>query len=69
MAAAKGFRSGQKYIWRGRAIEFIARYPRTGKRPAKSIFKCMDFIGLMGLDDRGLVEFLDKELGEIEGAK
>jgi hypothetical protein len=53
---------GLKCRWHGRALEFIERV----KERRVNVFRCPDFVGLNGPDDRGLVEFTDHDLKEVE---
>ncbi len=60
-------RPGTKWRWRGRVLEFVERIPRHGRMAARNIFRCEDFVGLDGPEDRGLVVFSDQKLArEVE---
>lgn len=59
-------RTGTRWRWRGHLLEFVERIPRE-RKAAKNIFRCEDFVGLDGPDDRGLLVFSDQKLArEVE---
>jgi hypothetical protein len=68
MIKAADLNKGDKFQWRGRTLEFIERAPRQGTRQAKNIFHCPDYVGLNGHGDKGMVEFSDLRLFELQRA-
>lgn len=61
-AAIKKMGTRAKCRWRGHLLEFVERVPRRGNLAPKNVFRSVDFVGLNGPDDLGLVSLTDQQL-------
>lgn len=58
-------RAGMRCNWNGHEMYYIERVPARGRGGYVSLFRCPDFAGQNGPDDKGLVEFSDRHLKEV----